>query len=124
MLVATDKVATAGKPYKIVLRTDLTKLAANGEDESVIEAAIVDENGGFVPTASNKVKFTISGNAALIAGTGNGDPNDHTPDASYECDAFNGRVAAIIRSTGGRGSVRVTATGAGLQSSSIGIQFD
>ena len=123
-LAATDEIATAGTPYKIVLRTDLTKLAANGEDESVIEAAIVDENGGFVPTASNKVKFTISGDAALIAGTGNGDPNDHTPDASHERDAFNGRVAAIIRSTGGRGSVRVTATSAGLQSSSIGIQFD
>jgi beta-galactosidase len=123
-LAATDEVATAGRPYKIVLRTDLSKLTANGEDESVIEAAIVDENGRFIPTASNNVTFTIAGSAASIVGSGNGDPNDHTPDASNERNAFNGRAGAIIRSTGISGPVRVTATGAGLQPSSIRIQFD
>ena len=123
-LAATDEVATAGKPYKIELRSDLTKLTANGEDESVVEASIVDENGKFVPLASDKVKFTISGGAGLIAGTGNGDPNDHTPDASSERRAFNGRLASIIRSTGKRGLVRVTATGAGLKPATIAVRFD
>lgn len=122
--IAKDEVATAGKPDKIVLRTDLAKLRANGEDASVIEAAIVDENGKFVPTASDKVKFTISGGAALIAGTGNGDPNDHTPDASSERSAFNGRLAAVIRSTGKRGLVKISATAPGLQSSTVEIVFD
>jgi len=123
-LTATDEVATAGKPYRIELRTDLAKLAANGEDMSVVEASIVDENDNFVPIASDKVQFTISGGAGLIAGTGNGDPNDHTPDASNERRAFNGRLAAIIRSTGKRGVVRVTATGAGLKPATIAIRFD
>ncbi|WP_119321773.1 beta-galactosidase GalA [Capsulimonas corticalis] len=123
-LAATDETVTAGKPYKIVLRTDLTKLSANGEDESVIEAAIVDENGKFVPLASTKLEFTISGDAGLIAGTGNGDPNDHTPDASNERSAFHGRAVAIIRSTGTRGEVRITAQGADLQPASTTIGFD
>jgi beta-galactosidase len=123
-LAATHEVATAGKPYKIELRTDLAKLSANGEDESVIEAAIIDENGKFVPVASDKVIFTISDAAGLIAGTGSGDPNDHTPDASSERRAFNGRLAAIIRSTGKRRVVRVTATGAGLKPAAISIRFE
>jgi len=123
-LADTDEVATAGRPFRIELRTDLTKLTANGEDESVIEAAIVDENGRFVPIASNNVTFTISGDAALIAGTGNGDPNDHAPDASLERDAFNGRAAAVIRSTGKRGIVKIKASAPDLQSASMTATFN
>jgi beta-galactosidase len=120
----TDSVSTAGKPYAIKLRTDLPKLSANGEDDSVIEAAIVDEKGRFVPAASDKVTFTISGDAGIVAGTGNGDPNDHTPDASHERSAFNGRLAAVIRSTGKHGVVTVTATSPGLQPASTTVKID
>ena len=122
-LLATDRVTTAGKSYRIELRTDLPKLTANGEDESVIEATIVDAKDNFSPTASDAAKFAITGGAGLIAGTGNGDPNDHTPDASPLRDAFNGRLAAIARSTGKRGTITVTATGAGLRSANITVQF-
>jgi len=122
-LSATDEVTTAGKTYRIELRTDLPKLTANGEDVSVVEAAIVDEQGRFVPLASDKVKFAVTGDAGQIAGTGNGDPNDHTPDGSAERNAFNGRLAVMVRSTGKRGVVRVTAASIGLQPASITIRY-
>jgi beta-galactosidase len=123
-VVATDEVSTAGNPDKLQIRTDIATLSPNGEDVSVIEVGIVDKNGRFVPTASNKVKFTISGDAGTIAGTGNGDPNDHTPDASSDRCAFNGRVAAIVRSTGKHGVAQITAAAPGLQPASLTLRFD
>jgi beta-galactosidase len=123
-IAATDEVATAGAPVKIQLRSDIVKLSANGEDATVIEAAILDKDGRFVPTASSDVKFSIAGDAGEIAGTGNGDPTDHTPDSSAARKAFNGRVAAIIRSTGKPGSLRITATAPDLQQASLTVRFE
>ena len=68
------------------------------------------------------LKLTTTGGAGLIAGTGNGDPNDHTPDAYAARHAFSGRLAPIIRSAGKRGAV--TATGVGLQPASTTVRFN
>ncbi len=122
-LIATDKASTAGSAYKIVLRTDLPSVSANGEDESVVEASVVDQNGQLVPTAVDKITFTVSGEAGKVVGSGNGDPNDHTPDGSSIRNAFNGRAIAIIRSTGEHGSAVVTAQADGLMPSSIAVDF-
>jgi beta-galactosidase len=123
-LFATDRVVTAGAPYKIELTTDLPTVGANGEDESVIEAAIFDKTGNFVPTAASNVEFHISGTGGQIVGTGNGDPADHTPDASLERHAFSGRIIAVVRSTGMQGVVNVTATGDSLQPATTSIRFE
>jgi beta-galactosidase len=122
-LAASDVDATSGPALGIELRTDIPVLAANGEDESVVEAAIVDKDGNLAPAASNTVTFSVSGDAGQIAGTGNGDPADHTPDASPSRQAFGGRLAAVIRSTGKGGVVTVTATSDGLQPATIRIRF-
>jgi len=123
-LISQDTVETTDKPASLVLRTDLGSLHANGEDESVIEASIVDSKGRFVADASNDVTFTINGAAGEIIGSGNGDPSDHTPDASHERAAFSGRLAAIIRSTGKRGAVSVTAKSPGLNPVTIVVKFE
>jgi beta-galactosidase len=70
------------------------------------------------------VTFTINGAAGEIIGSGNGDPSDHTPDASHERAAFSGRLAAIIRSTGKRGAVSVTAKSPGLNPVTIVVKFE
>jgi beta-galactosidase len=123
-LTATDRAVTAGVPCRIKLKTDLPAVSANGEDESVIDASIVDEDGNLVPIAANDVAFSISGPAGQVAGTGNGDPADHTPDASSERHAFSGCLAAIVRSTGKRGTASLTATSIGLQPARISIRFE
>ena len=123
-VIATETVSTASKPYRVKLKTKKPKKTTNGQDATVVEAAIVDDKGRFVPVASNEVTFTVSGSAGVIAGTGNGDPNDHTPDASPVRNAFNGHAAAVVRSTGKRGLVKVTAKARGLRSETISVEFD
>ena len=58
----------------------------------VTQVAVLDSNGMVVPSASDNVTFTVSGEANLI-GTGNGDPADHTADKSASRSAFHGLVA-------------------------------
>jgi beta-galactosidase len=123
-LLATDRVVTAGAPYAIELKSDLPVVNANGEDESVIEASIVDKNGVIVPTAASDIVFNVSGTGGRVVGTGNGDPADHTPDGSNERHAFSGRIAAIIRSTGKRGTANVTAASNGLHQATMSVQFE
>ena len=60
-VVATHVVKTPLTPTKIVLKADPDTIEANGGDFSRIVAAIVDNNGTVVPTASNSITFSISG---------------------------------------------------------------
>ena len=77
-LAAADKVETTGPPAALRLKPDRVDLAADGEDLSVVEVDVVDAEGRIVPTAGNRVSFSVAG-AGRVAGVGNGDPGDHDP---------------------------------------------
>lgn len=124
IVVATERVRTATAQSRIRLRTDMGQICANGEDVAVIEAEVVDANGCPVPNASNRITFAIEGGGAILVGTGNGDPNDHVPSASPSRVVFSGKAAAVIRSAGTRGTVRVTATSPGLAPATLSVQLD
>ena len=96
-VVLTDKRETTGAPAKLVLRPDRSKIAADGEDLSMVAVEVVDAQGRVVPTASNLVTFNISGNGRLI-GVGNGDPSCHEPDKADKRSAFNGLCMAFVQS--------------------------
>jgi beta-galactosidase len=83
-----------------------------------VTADIQDENGVFVPTATNNVAFTVSG-PGKIAGVDNGDPTDTTSYTSPKRNAFSGKVLAIVQSTGATGQITVTATSTGLTQGSL-----
>jgi beta-galactosidase len=112
-VVLKDKRTTAGKPARVVLTTDRTKLNADGIDVAVLKAKIVDAAGVPVPNADNLVKFVIDGPASVI-GVGNGNPNSHEPDKVDYRKAFNGLCSAIVQSHFEAGSIRITATSEGL----------
>ena len=78
---ATETLHTPGAPAALKLTCEDPTLAANGEEVSMVEVAVVDANGNVVPTADNRVTFQAT-NGAKVVGTGNGDPTDHTPDHS------------------------------------------
>ena len=78
-LAAADKVETTGAPAALRLKTDRVVLAADSEDLSVIEVDVIDAEGRVVPTAGNRVSFSVEG-PGRVAGVGNGDPGDHDPD--------------------------------------------
>lgn len=109
---------TTGAPSKIVLRPDRPRISADGEDVSVLEVQIVDQQGRIVPIADNEVTFRLSGNGRII-GVGNGDPSSHEPDQAEKRHAFNGLCMAIIQSTKQPGDIRVDATSPGLESAAI-----
>jgi beta-galactosidase len=79
LVVAADKVETAGAPAALKLSPDRPAIHADGVDVSVVTVAVVDAQGRFVPVADNLVRFELSGPGKIL-GVGNGDPSCHEPD--------------------------------------------
>ncbi|HXR48982.1 MAG TPA: beta-galactosidase GalA [Candidatus Limnocylindrales bacterium] len=78
-VIAETKEETTGEPAQIQLTPDRKTINADGEDVAVFTVAALDAQGRFVPTAQNKIHFSIEG-AGRILGAGNGDPSCHEPD--------------------------------------------
>ena len=97
-VAATDTVTTTGAPAALRLTTNRTTLTADGEDLTPVEVDVLDAQGRVVPTADNRVTFSVRG-AGLIAGVGNGDPGDHDPDKGTARKAFNGKCLVIVGAT-------------------------
>jgi beta-galactosidase len=98
-------------------------ISDDGSDVAFIQVKVVDADGNVVPTASNEITFTIDvETSAFIAGTGNGDPADHTNDKSATRPAYHGLVLGIVQAVNGDVSeVVVQVSAQGLLSDSITI---
>jgi beta-galactosidase len=120
-VAATDTVETTGAPAALRLRTDRTTLAADGEDLTPVEVDLVDAHGRIVPTAGNRVTFSVTG-AGHIAGVGNGNPSDHDPDKASERRAFNGKCMVIVGAGEQPGAIRLTATSPGLKPAVLSLR--
>lgn len=118
--VATDTVETTGAPAALRLTTDRTTLTPDGEDMTMIAVDIIDAQGHVVPTADNKVSFTVTG-AAHIAGVGNGDPSCHEPDKAASRSAFNGHCLVIVGAGETPGSIHLIASSPGLKAAALSL---
>ena len=117
----TDKRETAGPAAKIVAVADRAKIAADGQDVSVINVTVVDEQGRPVPTADNKITFAVSGPGTVI-GVGNGDASCHEADRASERSAFNGLCMAIVQSRRGEaGPATVSVASSGLEGATVTV---
>lgn len=112
-VVLTARRETAGAKAAVALAGDRVRLTADGMDVSVIAARIVDAQGRTVPTASDRVRFAVSG-PAIVIGVGNGDPSSHESDKETARSAFNGLCCAIVQAATERGAATVTAAAEGL----------
>jgi len=120
-VVAEQAVHTAGPPAGIELQADRTDVSADGRDLVHVTARIVDADGHFMPTASDRVTFTVEGEGKLI-GVDNGDPLDRD---SYQADsrrAFHGLCLAVIQTTQRLGAIRIHATAKGLSGGTVRAQ--
>ncbi|MNK73952.1 Beta-galactosidase [compost metagenome] len=118
--VLVREIKTAGDPAKIELIADRKQIKADGKDLSFITVRILDAAGNVVPNADNLVDFKVAG-AGFIAGVDNGFQASLEPfKASYR-KAFHGLCLAILQATEKAGTIQLTATSAGLSSSSIVI---
>ncbi|MBV9124814.1 MAG: DUF4982 domain-containing protein [Planctomycetes bacterium] len=120
-VTATDTVETTGAPAALRLRTDRTKLTADGEDVTPVEVEILDAQGRVVPTADNLVTFEVTG-AGRVAGVGNGNPGDHDPDQANYRHAFNGLCMVVVGAKEKPGAIQLKATAPGLKGATLDLE--
>jgi beta-galactosidase len=119
-VVATDTVKTAGSASKLALSPDRASITADGRDLSYVEIDIEDAQGVVVPKAGNTISVAVSGPGTLV-GLDAGDSTNHDSYKGTSHAAFNGKMMAIIQSTGTPGTVTVNATSGSLTAGSASI---
>src|SRR5882724_7225204 len=65
-LAAETKVETTGEPASVQLTPDRSTINAGGEDVSVFTVSVMDAKGRIVPTAGNKINFSIQGAGKIL----------------------------------------------------------
>ncbi|MBR4826378.1 MAG: DUF4982 domain-containing protein [Bacteroidales bacterium] len=113
-VLARDAVQTAGEPARIKLSVDY-----NGSELVYVTAAVLDASGNIVPTASDELRFSVSGAVELLA-TDAGDPTSHRSFGSPSVPAMAGLATAVLRRTG-NGAAGVKAEADGLRSDSMSL---
>jgi beta-galactosidase len=71
-----------------------------------------------VPTANNRIGFTVTGAGALI-GVGNGDPNCQESDKEPKRSLFNGLAQVIVQSTRRPGEIHIEAVKEGWEGAEL-----
>jgi beta-galactosidase len=122
----TDELKTAGKPAKIVLSADKTKLSTDWNDLSYITARVTDEAGVTVPDAGQEITFEVSGHGS-IAAVDNADYLSHESFQASSRKAFQGSCIAVVRSnarSSAKGGITVRASSPGLLGSGLSLTVD
>jgi beta-galactosidase len=107
-VVLTEKQETTRPTVSIRLTADRTEINADGEDLAILKVEALDQEGRPVPTANNKIAFSVFGVGKLI-GVGNGDPNCQESDKASKRSLFNGLAQVIIQSTKRPGEIHIEA---------------
>ncbi|HEX8327341.1 MAG TPA: beta-galactosidase GalB [Hymenobacter sp.] len=119
--VATEQVRTAGKPHHIRLVADRKALTADGKDLAFVTARIEDAQGNLCPNAATELRFAVSG-AGRFRAVGNGDPTSLESFQEPHMKAFSGQLVAIVETTKTAGTLKLQATGSGLQSGAVELK--
>lgn len=117
--VASDRVATTGKPVALKLEMQTEALFASQFDAAIINCYCVDADGNRVPDAAVTVSFNCS-EIGVVAATGS-DYCDHNPISETTRKMRAGVVAALVKSTGKEGVLKVYANAEGLEPARLEI---
>ncbi len=118
--VLVKEVKTAGNPVQIRLTADRAKIKSDGNDLSFVTVELLDQDGNVCPEADKLVKFSVEGNG-FIAGTDNGDQNDHNSLKKPERKLFYGKCMVIVQNNGKPGSITLKANVENLPEQKIDI---
>jgi beta-galactosidase len=119
-VVLTTELRTAGEPVALRARVDRQILVSREREVAHVTLEVVDAAGVVVPDADAPIHVSVDGPARLLA-VGNGDPADPTPYGIPERRAFHGRALALLQSTDGTGTVRITAEADGLAPVTVAV---
>lgn len=114
-VAARDARETSGPARAVELMLD--RRTPKAGEIVIANARVLDARGRLVPTANDRLRFTVNGGEVI--GVGNGNPNSLEADVASERRAFNGLAQAIVRT--GRGPVEVSVTSDGLAGSHMRI---
>ncbi len=117
--VMRKTVRTTGAACRLALHPYKEMICA-GEDTAIINICALDTDGLVVPTADNEVRFYIEGEGEFL-GTGNGNPASHEHDRLPVRRLFNGWAQLLVKATGRKGEIRVTAVSDGIESGECSI---
>jgi beta-galactosidase len=120
--VASNILHTAGKAAKLVLKSDTAGLSNDWDRVANVEVYVTDANGVVVPSASQKIAFSIEGPGKIV-GVDNGSIVSHERFQASEREAFQGRALVILRGTQEQGKVVLKASAEGLQTGEVAFQW-
>ena len=118
--VEEEQIQTAGKPHHIVLEAERKTISADGEDISFVTVSVVDKNGIPCPTATNQLKFKVSG-AATYRAACNGDATSLEKFHNDTMKLFSGKLVVLVQSKVSAGTAKLEVSGAGLKSGFIDL---
>ena len=115
-------VRTAGTPARIVLKADRNRISSKGEDLSFVTVSVVDKNGTPCPTATNKMKFEVSG-AGKYRAACNGDATSLVAFNSTEMPLFSGELVVVVEGLK-RGTAMLSVSAGGLPTAKLPIEVE
>lgn len=115
-------VRTAGAPARIVLKADRNRISSKGEDLSFVTVSVVDKNGTPCPTATNKMKFEVSG-AGKYRAACNGDATSLVAFNSTEMPLFSGELVVVVEGLK-RGTAMLSVSADGLPTAKLPIKVE
>ncbi|MDL2282036.1 DUF4982 domain-containing protein [Parabacteroides sp. OttesenSCG-928-G06] len=116
--VEEKEIRTAGKPHRLELKADRSRLTADGKDLSFINVRVVDRDGNLCPDATHQVKFHVRGEGSYRAGA-NGNSVSlelfHLP----QMKLFSGQMTAIVQTTEKPGPIVLEASAPGVRPAKV-----
>lgn len=116
--VLVKEIKTAGNAAKLTATADRSTIKSDGNDLSFITIEVVDENGVMVPNADQLVEFKLEGPGKIV-GVDNGDPVSHESFKAPQRKAFHGKCLVVVQSDVKAGTIKLTATSAGLTATTV-----
>lgn len=111
---------TAGKPAKIRLTADRSRIDAHDNDLCYITAEVLDANNNVVPNAALPLHLSVSDKGEIVA-TGNANPSDMESFQQPQHKTFEGKCLIIVCPKGKAGAINLKAEGDGLTAGEITI---
>ena len=115
-------IRTAGAPARIVLKADRNSISSKGEDLSFVTVSVVDKDGNPCPTATNKMKFNVSGSAKFRAAC-NGDATSLVAFNSTEMPLFSGELVVVVEGLK-HGAATLSVSADGLTTATLPITVE
>lgn len=115
-------IRTAGAPARIVLKADRNSISSKGEDLSFVTVSVVDKNGTPCPTATNNMKFNMSG-AGKFRAACNGDATSLVAFNSTEMPLFSGELVVVVEGLR-HGTAMLSVSADGLPTATLPIEVE